>query len=458
MGFETTVRLADLIAAMIRRWKGIGVSLLVSALLLGGWQGYRQYGLANDPENAPEKIEERYEAALEDYEAKKEGLQEKLEAREESLAAKEEYQEKSLLMQIDPYDKYVANVVFAFSDIDESAQLFRYPNTAADYLPKKIRSQYMELWKSMDVPRDIGLAKYADVEGKYLSEVVSVASLEGELVSIRACGAAASDAEELADAVYRYFDAHRDVIAAGSAQHGFALMNRTVKNVIDEDLKTKQEDLEKEIEDLKAAIEDSKQAIEDLEEPVREEGYSAAAIAKAVAKYAAIGAAVGVCLACAAVCCWWIFADKAAGPSQLERMVEAPFLGSLSIPRTPAERLAVKVAGERSWRDREQAASYIVQQAKARFPKDGTVLLLSTLPQEKVGAEMDGLVEVLSKGGCRAAAVLDAVHDPRAVEALQGCAAVAVVERTGASRVAAVRDIAAQAELAGKPVLGVVTI
>ena len=174
MDIEDTINLTDLLAAIIRKYKGICVSLLAFALLLGGYQAYKQISLARDPKNSPEKIEERYQAALEAYETEKENLQKTLKNQEKSLASKEEYLEKSILIQIDPYDKYVANIVFTFSDIDESAQLFRYPNTAADYLPRKIRSQYMELWKSMDVPRDIGIARYADVEWKYLSEVVSV--------------------------------------------------------------------------------------------------------------------------------------------------------------------------------------------------------------------------------------------------------------------------------------------
>ena len=177
MEMDSTISLTDLLAVVIQKWKGICGALLAFALLLGGYQAYKQVSLANDPENSPEKIEERYQTALEDYETQKENLQKTLENQERSLESKEEYLEKSILLQIDPYDKYVANIVFTFSDIDESAQLFRYPNTAADYLPKKIRSQYIELWKSMDVPKDIGIPKYADMEWKYLSWIVSVSSL-----------------------------------------------------------------------------------------------------------------------------------------------------------------------------------------------------------------------------------------------------------------------------------------
>lgn len=450
--------LTDLLAIILRKGREVFFVGIIVALLLGGYQGYKQYKLATAPENSPEKIEERYQTALENYETQKENLQKTLKNQEKSLTSKEEYLEKSILLQIDPYNKYVANIVFAFTDIDESAQLFRYPNTAADYLPKKIRSQYIELWKSMDVSRDIGLANYADVEWKYLSEIVSVTSLEGDLISIQAFGSTASEAEELADTIYDYFDVHRGVIAAGSAWHSFALMNRTTKNVIDEDLNTKRENLKKEIEDLKTTIENTKQSIEDLTEPTRGEGYSATVIVKSVVKYALVGAAVGAFLACVVVCCWWIFANRIVNSFQLELLSGAPFLGSLSIPNTPVERLASKVMSERSWQDSEQAASYISQQARVCFPKDGTVLLLSTLSEKKAGAKMDELVKVLAESGYQAAVVMDAIHNPLAVKSIQDCVAVIFAEMAGRSSLVDIRNTVAQVEGAKKPILGVLTI
>lgn len=455
---EITTSLTELLAAMIRTWKGIFAAMLVFALLLGGYQAYKQVALARDPKNSPEKIEERYQTALEDYETERESLQNTLENQEKSLASKEEYLEKSILLQIDPYNKYVADIVFTFSDIDESAQLFRYPNTAADYLPKKIRSQYLELWRSMDVSKDIGLTQYADVEWKYLSEIISVSSLEGELVSIRAAGAAASDAEKLADAVYRYFEAHRDVIARSSAQHNFALVNRTTKNVIDEDLNTQREALETEIEDLKKSIEESKQSIEDLTEPAREEEYSAAAIVKAVVKYAILGAAAGIVFACLFVCCQWLFSGRASNSFQLEEALSAPFLGSLNIPSALPARLAAAIMGERVWKEHEQAAAYIGEQAKANFPAGGKVLLLSTLPEKLAGAGMDELVAILSKKGYSVSSVMDAMHNPQAVEAIQACTAAVYVEMAGRSSLTAIRHSAAQLESSSVSILGIVTI
>lgn len=458
MEMDSTISLTDLLAVVIQKWKGICASLLVFAFLLGGYQAYKQVSLANNPENSPEKIEERYQTAIESYETQKEDLQRTLENQEELLKSKEEYLEKSILIQIDPYDKYVANIVFTFSDIDESAQLFRYPNTSADYLPKKIRSQYIELWKSMDVPKDIGISKYADVKGKYLSEVVSVSSLEGELISIEAVGGTAFDAEELAEAVYTYFEAHRDIIAAGSALHGFALVNSSTKNVIDEELSTKREELETEIKNLKTSIEDTQKAIEDLTEPEREAGYSTKTVIKAVVKYAVLGGVAGIFLACLSICCWWIFANRAANSFQLEQVSGAPFLGALGIPGTLAERLAAAVMGERRWKDAEHAAEYIRKRAKADFPKDGMILLLSTLPEKLACKGMDELVKIFSKDGYTITPVMDAIHNPKAVEAIQVCAAVVFVEMAGKSSMTAVRNSVSQAENAKKSILGIITL
>ena len=56
MEMESTISLAELLAAIIRKWKGICATLLVFALLLGGYQAYKQVSYAKEPENSPEKI------------------------------------------------------------------------------------------------------------------------------------------------------------------------------------------------------------------------------------------------------------------------------------------------------------------------------------------------------------------------------------------------------------------
>lgn len=455
---ELTTSLSELLAAMIRAWKGICAALLVFALLLGGYQTYRQISRARAPENSPEKIEERYQTALEEYEINKEDLQRSLDNQEKSLASKEEYLENSILLQIDPYDKYVTNIVFTFTDIDESAQLFRYPNTAADYLPKKIRSQYLELWKSMDLSKDIGLSKYAGIQSKYLSEIVSVSSLDGELVSIEAAGPAPSETEELADAVYNYFEAHREVISKSSAQHNFTLVNKTTKNIIDDALNTKRESLETEIENLRKDIEDTKESLEALKEPQPDETYSITAIVKSVVKYVILGAAIGIFLGCAFVCCKWLFTGRVSNSFQLERVANAPFLGSLCIPSTWAARLSATVMGERTWRDRDQAMAYIREQIKANHSTDNKLLLFSTLPEKLAGANMDELKTILSEDGYAVSTVMDIVHNPLAVEAVHTSTAVVFAEMAGRSSIVAIQSAVAQLKTKEVPVLGIITI
>lgn len=455
---EETIRLQELFAAMIRAWRGIIVTMLIFALLLGGYQAYGQISRVRNPENSPEKIEERYQIALRDHEIEKNKLQKTLNEQETLLASKEEYLEKNILFQIDPYDEYVTNIIFTFSNIDESTQPFRYPNTAADYLPKKIGSQYLALWDSMDVPKDIDLTKYADVEWKYLSEVISVSSLEGELISIQALSTTASDAEELASTVYKYFMAHRDAIAAASAQHDLTLVSKVTKNVIDENLNTRKTALETEIDNLRGSVENTRRSIEALAEPAREGDYSSASILTAVLKYVLIGAVAGLFLACVVIFCRGIFSSRALSSFHLEWASGAGFLGSLRVPRGPAERLSNRIMSERWWKDAEQAAAYVVEQAKVSFPRDGKVLLLSTLSEKRAGAEMDRLSAALSGNGYAVLPVLDALHNPKAVEAMQACAAVVFVEMVGYSNIMAVKSCVAQTGEAKKSVLGFVTV
>ena len=88
---EESITLNEIFAKIIRYWKQVCVVTVIIAVLLGGFQTYRMITLLNSPENTPEAIEARYQAALEDYEVQKYNLETNLETQEEALAAKKEY-------------------------------------------------------------------------------------------------------------------------------------------------------------------------------------------------------------------------------------------------------------------------------------------------------------------------------------------------------------------------------
>ena len=88
---KDTVTLKELAAIAVRRGRLAIILALIFALLLGGWRAHGLIAKAKSEENSPEKIEERYQEAMESYAANKEDLEEQLAKAETQLESQREY-------------------------------------------------------------------------------------------------------------------------------------------------------------------------------------------------------------------------------------------------------------------------------------------------------------------------------------------------------------------------------
>jgi len=454
---EETITMTEILARMVRRWKKVCAAAMVTAVLLGAYQAYRMVKQAKSPENSPEAIEERYQSAIKNYEVQKENLTKSLENQKKTLEAKKEYAENSLLMAVDPYDVYTTSIVFAVTNIggDGAVQgASQYQQTGADYLVQTIRSQYTVLYNSMDLPKDLGAARYKETEYKYLSEVLSLQSLDGGLCSIKAVGGTALESETLANAVYQYFLDHQSVIAHSSYPHSLSVVSETTKDQVDDALAAKHETLDTEIKSIQDTIEQLDAQLNDLKEPQKEEGFSTDTIIKSVVKYAALGIVLGAVFACFWICCVSVFGSRVSSTYQLERLAELPFLGSLKTPRNVLDRFANHIVGERAWSDKTQADAYLMEQIKARCPNGEKLLVLSTLSAKKAEAAASELSELLTTSGYAVKMILDAAHNPDTVQAIRQSGTILLAESVDATQMGAVQDAAVQVRSAEKQFLG----
>lgn len=458
---EETITMTEILARIVRSWKSILITALAVAVLLGGFQAYRVNKQVSSPDNTTEAIEARYQAALETYKTEKDNLTKSLEDNQAALTSKEEYAADSLLMAIDPYNEYTTSIIVGFTDIngDGAVQgVSQYQQTGANYLVETIRGQYVAMWQNMNLPEDLELPAFAAIDSKYLSEVLSVENMTGGLLSIRAVGTTATDTEALATAVYRYLQGHQSAIASSSFAHTLTLVNQTTKNMVDESLVTKHTTLETEIQSLNDTIKSLESQLEELKEPTKENAVGSGDMIKGALKYAVLGVILGIILACFWVCCLCVFGNRVGSTRQLERVIDACFLGSLAIPKTVMDIIANRLAGERSWRDCSQSKRYVCQRVKALNSDAGPVLIVSTLIGKSAVESTSTLSMALQDEGYQVSILLDAIHNPDVVKALDATSGVVLAEMLDKSDLVAVQDLTSQVRTAGKTVLGFVMI
>lgn len=456
---EESVTLSELLAAVIRGWKKVIAAALVLAVLLGGFQAYRLISQSKDPENSPEEIENRYQDAMKSYDIQKENLEISLEDKQNELESEQEYIENSLLMKLDPYNEYVTYIHLAISDLDESAfqQVFRLQDTPVDYLTSKIQSQYLVVWQVLDLSDALELPNGPKAESKYLQEVVKLERTDGSMLKITGYGASARESERLADAAYNCLLDQQDAVIDGSYPHRFSIVNKTTKSIVDLPLRDTQKTHFNSIETLTTNIEDLQNQLDELTAPEREAGFSTGVMVKSVIKYVILGLAAGAFLACFCIFVMAIFSSRAASSSQLERLLSVPYLGTGTAPGR-MERLANRVAGERTWKDRESASSYVVEQVKALLPAGSRLLILSTLPESRAGGNISALQAAIAAAGYPAHAVYDAAHNPKTAEEILQYEKILLTETVKHSSLIDIKSVLDQIRLYKKDAAGFVMV
>ena len=116
--YEQEIDLKDLMFAVLHKWKGILLVAIAFAILLGGVKAVMTYRDQNNEENILE-AEENYEEELHAYETSKETLERELGNLQTDIENQQNYMEKSVLMNMSPYDIYEARAdIFIKTDYE----------------------------------------------------------------------------------------------------------------------------------------------------------------------------------------------------------------------------------------------------------------------------------------------------------------------------------------------------
>ena len=457
---KDSLSLIEVLAVVVRRGKAILASMLVFALLLGGFQAYRQISKANSPENSPEKIEERYQAALSSYSEEKEYLEKEIADTDRQREMKQEYIDNSLHMKLDPYHEIRTYLHVAVVDVEEDAfqQVFRMEDTPVDYLITKIQDQYTRIWGVQDLSTVIDLPAYQDFEEKYLWEVVNLSSENSGMFTITADANTVEESQALALCVYNWMLSQREIISEASYKHGLALVNQTTKTIVNTDLETKQSTLRNELRTLSDTLDDLNKQLSALAEPTRESGYSAGSIIKSTIKYAILGAIIGLFLACAVVFMLALFRNRLEISYQLEQGLDIPFLGSLAPRGDLFNRLSSRISSERTWKDHDQALTCVAEKSRLYLEGKQNIVLLTTQLIGQDAPVVQELLEMLSKDGRTVHFVNDAAHNPQPVTSIPACDSVVFAEKAGRSSLISIADAAALVRKFDKPIDGFVLI
>ena len=440
---ELTISITDLLAVLMRKGKKIMLFAICFAVLLGGYKGYSTWQKMND--------EEWLNLEQMEYDQELLKLERKIEKANRYTQQREEYMNNSFRMQINPYDKNIAEIYLVISGIDENAVEMTFGDTVTpiEYLTEKIATQYELLWAAQDLSSQLKLEEYKGVLNKYIIEMVSFGYAGGGILKITAVGRDAVEANALAEEVCSVVMKMHSTAVKNSYSHTISRLDKVEQSLIDADLADYQAAQYELLDSYQDSIIEAEKEIKKLDAPDT--------LLVAALKMAIIGGVVGAALACVWYCCKAMLQGLLQSSAHGEKVWEIPFVGSISANKGLFKRLANWVSGELVWKDEEQALDYIVQTIKLRA-QGKNLLLISTLDLKKHEAQLDKLRKTLRAGGMTVMTVDDAMHNPKAMARMDECDDVLLVEAVDRVKMEETIRVLQLAKECDKRVLGFMTV
>lgn len=425
-----SLTIKEFLALLIRRSRGICITALVFALLVGGLQGLRLQGNSMVTDDVP--LDEAEQFTLE--------RTQKL--AEDKVSALETYIENAPLMQIDPFQEYVTTVLIHVIPVAGSQTV-----AANDVVFSDVNVCAAWLGGS-DMQQLAAGSSFAHVDNAYLQELVSSTPLSDHILSLTVIGASQEQSEELAAILYqglkKQFDGkNTDQPVVGRILSSATQIRTALGYVVyqnSEAYSQRKDNLstfEKQVytyKNLSSAKAELSQAIlngKQAELALPHDAPDNSAI-KSCVKYGVLGFVLGLVLACAWVLVQGVFSGRVETPAQLAAAGSAPYLGTLQMPKRASMRISAALSGETLWADTSTAAFYLTERIAALPNAKEGVLILSSA-SEPVGT-LSALTSALQEKGCRTYVASNAVSDPGAFPLLKQSGIVLLAECRGCAR------------------------
>lgn len=429
------IAIKDILAIVFKRGKFVLGVAFICALLGGVFQYQAQIKESQKIEYSQDVIEAVYQAALQDYEKNRNVLEEDLKIKEALLRKQEEYNDNSVLMQLDPYNKYRCHILLQIIDIEDAAfgNIYEDEGTPIDYVITKIQNLYDLCWSSMPLTDAVEEKLHQSIDNKYLREIVTVSRSNSGTLRLTTYGRTAEEAEILADIVVQYFKEIKPAIEEGSYAHNLSTLLSISDVSIDHDLEQMQSENIRKEKEYSELFADAQKALNKLKKPERGTGFSEENMKKAIGTWTILGAIVGMVLASMFVWIAYIMRDSVENSYQVEVITKVPFLGNVAKNSGWFTYIANCFIGERQWKNMEAATHYFYESVKHRLPNKTDILVISSLEISEESVGVQSILNELKKLGHNTCYVYKGDTNPESVSAICNCSYVIMVESPGKS-------------------------
>lgn len=412
-----SITMKEFFAMLVRRGRGILITALVCAVLLGGVQAFRTSRSNSDESDvsAEEQIASQY--------ADLAALKQQMTTTKAKVASLQEYVVQAPLMEIDPYRVYTTTMLIGLTPAENA------PGASAsqEYSDGAVCAAWLA---GTDIQKLAADTSFAEIGNLYLQDLFSAKPLSSGVLSLRTYGTSQERAEELADMLYqglhRQFSGESSSTPTVNAVLSSATLCETNTEIAD-----KQDKIFKELTTAKESLTTliSKVQSQELALPHDDETPSPV---KSGVKYAVLGFAVGIILACLWILVKAMFSGRIETAGQLETMGGAPYWGTLAVAKRESDRWADAILGETLWADRNAAAAHLADRVAACDSASAGIAIISSLSDQP--EELDDFVAALKDRDYSVSVIMNVASDPAAFACLKKNGLILLAERRGMTR------------------------
>ncbi len=325
--YEREIDLKWLIYRALRAWRPIVVWAIIIGLVAGvGSAGLKGMKLLDEEFIAEAKLD--VERAHASWEAAKEDLEIQLNNLEKAKERQKEYNEKSVMMEIDPLRKHVASFeLYVDYDYQIKPDLTYQPIDLSDRILKSYATymtngeMYQYIMDNLDY----------ELEMRYLQEILSVSIDYGNnMISVSVVHASEAKCQEILDLVQKGIQSRKNTISKAIDVHEITTTNQTAYETIDFGLEDAQEANIQYLATVDMSIQEVNEELKEwAKEPEPEFEYETMEIIKSGIKMMIITGVVTFVGLAAMVVVFALLSDKLLNPADMKDRFGLRIIGQL---------------------------------------------------------------------------------------------------------------------------------
>lgn len=287
-GYEPEIDLKGLLFYILYKWRSILAVAVIFCILVSGYKILR--GISGDTAGeVTSKDSREYEIALAEYELNVNSYERSILDYQKRLEQQKRYMEKSILMEVNPYEKPTASAD-VFIKLDETEWEILPDIMSVDPTDSLIKVYVSNFASTIDWAP---IESLTGQDALYLEELLSVwADYNSNTFTIAVVYSDGATAQQILDLILKQVMERYQGMAADVSKHTLSVVNQSLSYTIDHTLANSQKNNADTLTSYELSIIDCRKELEELadEEPVPPSSGSG------IKKYALVGFAAGIFL------------------------------------------------------------------------------------------------------------------------------------------------------------------